>query len=60
MTKTYYKSKKKVVWNTLAGSQISLDTYQPDSIFHLYYDRNRLIRQYKDADDSKNAADLKD
>ena len=54
------KSKKKVVWNTLAGSQISLDTYQPDSIFHLYYDRNRLIRQYKDADDSKNAADLKD
>jgi hypothetical protein len=54
------KPKKKIVWNTLSGNQISLDTYQPDSIFHLYYDRNQLIRQYKDADDSKNAADLKD
>jgi hypothetical protein len=54
------KSKKKIVWNTLSGSQISLDTYQPDSIFHLYFDRNQLIHQYKEADDSKNSADLKD
>jgi len=54
------KSKKKVVWNTLCGSQISLDTYQPDSIFHLYHDRNQLIHQYKEADDSKNSSDLKD
>jgi hypothetical protein len=54
------KPKKKIVWNTLSGAQISLDTYQPDSIFHLYNDRNQLIRQYKEADDSTKAADLKD
>src|SRR5208283_2398920 len=30
------------------------------SIFLLYHDRNQLIHQYKEADDSKNSTDLKD
>lgn len=54
------KPKKKIVWNTLSGSQISLDSYQQDSILLLYQDRNRLIRQFKTADDSKAATNLKE
>jgi hypothetical protein len=54
------KSKKKIVNANLFSVQYSLDTYQPDSIFHLYHERNQLIRQFKNADDSINAANLKE